>query len=116
MTKQELQLVNLRRFIVPPSYETMSEFIKRCKLSRSAFERAFGIPRGTLRETFSGRRGLPTHYWHIFYEGNIPENPYRVKKTEDKTDDTFFDTPKKVSVIKKVDDDIIPPPTFGNLV
>lgn len=76
--KQELREKSLIKYKgVPPAIEKVKEVLKQSNLSQDAFEITYGIADKTLERYIGGKRGLPTVYWHIFYEFNNLEKFYR---------------------------------------
>lgn len=76
--KQELREKSLIKYKgVPPSIEKVKEILKQSNLSQDAFEITYGIADKTIERYIGGKRGLPTVYWHIFYEFNNLEKFYR---------------------------------------
>lgn len=61
----------------PPSIELVQKVLKDSELSKDRFETVYGLPDKTLERYILGHRGLPTVYWHIFYEFNNLEKFYR---------------------------------------
>lgn len=86
--KQELREKSLIKYKgVPPSIEKVKEILKQSNLSQDAFEITYGIADKTIERYISGKRGLPTVYWHIFYEFNNLEKFYRNFKVSEKRSD-----------------------------
>jgi hypothetical protein len=65
----KLYRYNLRKYQgVPPSYELVRKVLKDSNLNCARFEFSFSIPITALQKYLMGERGLPAHYWHLFYE------------------------------------------------
>lgn len=76
--KQELREKSLIKYKgKPPSIEKVKEILQQSNLSKDAFEITYGLADKTLERYIGGKRGLPTVYWHIFYEFNNLEKFYR---------------------------------------
>ena len=97
--KQQLIESNLIRYNgKPPTIEKVKEVLAQSNLSKDAFEITYGIVDKTLERYILGKRGMPTIYWHIFYEFNNLEKFYANFRTKR---------------IKKVKEEIKAPPTIA---
>lgn len=100
--KQHLREKSLVKYKgIPPSKELVSSIIETSGLSRRSFEITYGIVGKTLERYITGERGLPTIYWHIFYEFNNLEKFYSnfIRAEKKKT---------KEKVIQEIKETVIP--------
>lgn len=75
--KAEMIAKNRLAYRKPPSIKLIEKVVNKSKLRKPLFERAFGLPIGTIKQCKyrnnivngkSYQREMPSQYWHIFYD------------------------------------------------
>lgn len=99
---------NEKKYIVPPSIETIEKVIKSLKISESKFEKLFGLFNGCISHVRMGVKRLPPRHWHLFYEKIsieiVPKTTLKRKKPQEEA--TPKPTPSSkndVSTSKNID-------------
>lgn len=59
--------LNIKKYMVAPSWAEIQDFINELGLSFNRFEKFYDLPYNTLTQVKSGARDLPASYWHIIY-------------------------------------------------
>lgn len=73
MRKPNIQAeVNKKKYLYPPTWERIEEFINELGISYHHFERFYGLSYHTLTQVKAGTRDLPSRYWHFIFEKIIP--------------------------------------------
>lgn len=64
--------VNKKKYVYPPSYDKIAEFIKELGVSNHHFEKFYGIPYNIIAQIKLGTKRLPPQYWHFVFEKIVP--------------------------------------------
>lgn len=64
--------VNKLKYISPPPYHLISQFIEELGVSNHHFEKFYGIPFNIIAQIKLGTKRLPPQYWHFVYERIVP--------------------------------------------
>lgn len=65
--------VNIKRYVSPPTWDLIHNFIQELGMSNHRFENFFGIPYNIIAQVKLGTKRLPPQYWHFVYERIVPE-------------------------------------------
>jgi len=91
---------------IPPSHELVRKVIAkgnpagRKQYGNITFEKIYGITQKTIERYLLGHRGMPVHYWHIFYEFDNLEKFYatfKIRKKREAKEKAKQETPVMVS-------------------
>jgi len=64
--------INKKKYLFPPSWEKIEEFINELGVTYHHFERFYGLSYHTLTQVKAGTRDLPSRYWHFIFEKIVP--------------------------------------------
>ena len=59
---------NLSKYLKPPDWKQIEEFIIELETNMYKFEKFYGIPFNTLTQVKAGTKRLPPKFWHFIYE------------------------------------------------
>lgn len=81
---------NKTKYLCAPTWEQVSEALKKLNIGPAQFERYFSINPQTLIKIRNGKRNLQAKYWHIVYgivgydDPRLDRSPKRSKKRTNK--------------------------------